>query len=81
MEVRRGIAINSLGDGFFVRGSVDGKVWTWTDDLVMDGKPMKIRATVTEESPTAHSFKLESSVYGGPMTVIEEARVGAKTTP
>jgi hypothetical protein len=55
MEVRRGIAINGLGDGFFVRGNVDGKVWTSTDDVVMDGKPMKIRATVTEESPTAHS--------------------------
>jgi hypothetical protein len=38
----------------------------------MDGKTIKIRATVTEESPTAYSFKLEAG--DGTMAVVEEGR-------
>jgi hypothetical protein len=67
-------AISSHGDNIFVRGQVEGKVWTWTDEMTVDGKPMKIRATVTEETPTSYTFKLEGSFGGGPMTVIEEGK-------
>ena len=67
-------AMSSLGDNIFVRGQVDGKVWTWLDESTVDGKPMKVRATVTEESPTSYSFKLEISFDGGPMTVLEEGK-------
>ena len=35
---------------------------------------MKIRATVTEETPTSYTFKLEGSFDGGPMTVFEEGK-------
>lgn len=66
-------AISSRGDAIAVRGQVDGKVWTWADEMTADGKTMKIRATVTEESPTAYSFKLEVG-DGGSMTVIEEGK-------
>ncbi len=66
---------SSLGDGFFVRGNVAGKVWTWNFENKMEGKVMKTRVTITEESPTAYSFKMESSVDGGPWTLIEEAKV------
>ena len=67
-------AMSSLGDNIFVRGQVDGKVWTWIDETTVEGKPMKIRATVTEETPTSYTFKLEASVDGGPMTVMEEGK-------
>jgi len=67
-------AISSHGDVIFVRGNVDGKVWTWTDDVTVEGKPMKIRATVTEETPTSYSFKLEASMDNGPMAVMEEGK-------
>jgi hypothetical protein len=75
-------SINSMGSVIYVRGEVDGKVWTWTDDVTMEGKTIKIRATVTEESPTAYSFKLEAG-DGGTMAVVEEGRAtkGKKTTP
>ena len=76
-------AINSTGSVIFVRGQVDGKVWTWNDDMTIDGKTMKIRATVTEESPTAYSFKLEAG-DGSTMAVIEEGKatkVKKTTTP
>ena len=67
-------AISSLGDNIFARGQVDGKVWTWTDEMAVDGKPMKIRATVTEQTPTSYTFKLEVSMDGGPMVLIEEGK-------
>ena len=67
-------SISSLGDAIFVRGTVDGKVWTWNDEVTIEGKPMKIRATVTEETPTSYSFKLEASMGGGPMAVMEEGK-------
>lgn len=76
-------SINSMGSVIFVHGQVDGKVWTWTDDATVEGKTVKIRATVTEESPTAYSFKLEAG-DGGSMAVVEEGRatkVKKPTTP
>jgi hypothetical protein len=66
-------AISSRGDVIFVHGQVNGKVWTWADDMMVDGKAMKLRATVTEESPTTYSFKLEVG-DGSSMAVIEEGR-------
>lgn len=75
-------SINSMGSVIFVRGQVDGKVWTWMDDVSIEGKTMKIRATVTEESPTAYSFKLEAG-DGSTMAVVEEGRAtkGKRATP
>jgi hypothetical protein len=65
-------ALSSLGDNIFVRGTVDGKVWTWADEAQMEGKPVKIRATVTEDSPTSYSFKLEVGMGEGPMMLVEQ---------
>jgi hypothetical protein len=67
-------AISSFGDAIFVRGNVDGKVWTYADEVTIEGKPMKIRAMVTEESPTSYSFKLEASFDNGPFAVMEEGK-------
>ena len=67
-------SISSMGSVISVRGQVDGKVWTWSDDVTIEGKSMKIRATVTEESPTTYTFKLEASGDGSQMAVIEEGR-------
>jgi hypothetical protein len=75
-------AHSSLGDNIFVRGQVQDKVWTWSDEATMDGKKMKIVATVTEDSPTSYLFKLEAGVDGGAMMVIEEGKAtkGGKAT-
>ena len=67
-------AATSHGDNIFVRGQVQDKVWTWSDEVTVEGKKMKIVATVIEESPTSTSFKLEASVDGGPMTLIEQGK-------
>ena len=67
--------ISSMGDGFLAHGRVAGKVWTWTAESTMNGQALKVRATMTEESPTSYTFKLEMSVGGGGWTVTEEAKV------
>ena len=76
-------SVSSMGSVIVVRGQVDGKVWTWNDEVTIDGKTVRIRATVTEESPTAYSFKLEAG-DGSTMAVVEEGRatkVKKATTP
>lgn len=66
--------ITSQGDGFLARGTVTGKVWNWTAESSMEGTPMKFRATMTEQSPTSYSFKLETAVGGGDWVVLEEGK-------
>lgn len=76
-------AASSLGDNIFVRGQVQDKTWTWSDEVTIEGKKLKIVATVIEESPTSTSFKLEAGVDGGPMTVVEQGKstkTGGKTS-
>jgi hypothetical protein len=67
-------AISSLGDNIFVRGSISGNVWTFEDTIQAEGQTMKIRATITEESPTVSAFKLEAGPADGQMMVIEEGK-------
>lgn len=66
-------AITSMGDNFFIYGQISGNVWTFEDTIEVEGKPLKIRATVTEESPTVNTFKLEAGVEGK-MMVVEEGK-------
>jgi Protein of unknown function (DUF1579) len=67
-------AISSLGESIFIRGQVQGKVWTWADEMEVEGKKMKVVATVTEETPTSYSFKLEAGADGGQMMAIEQGK-------
>jgi hypothetical protein len=67
-------AISSQGDNIFVRGNVNGKVWTFEDTMQAEGQTMNIRATITEESPTVSAFKLEVGPANGQMMVIEEGK-------
>ena len=67
-------AASSLGDNIFVRGQVQDKVWTWSDEATIEGKKMKFVATITEETATTTSFKLEVGADGGPMTVVETGK-------
>jgi hypothetical protein len=66
--------VSSQGDNFFIRGQLEGNVWTWEDTMPVDGKSMKIRATVTEESPTVTNFKLEIGPADGQMMIVEEGK-------
>lgn len=70
--------ISSVGEGFFVRGSVSGKVWTWNMETKFEEKVAKMKVTITEESPTSYGFVMEASFDGGPWAVISEAKATKK---
>jgi hypothetical protein len=67
-------SISSLGEVIFIRGQVQDKVWTWSDEIAMEGMKMKIVATVTEDTPTSYSFKLEAGANSGQMMVVEQGK-------
>jgi hypothetical protein len=55
---------NSSGSPIHATGTFDGKVWTWTGDMVMGGQPIKSHFILTETSATSYEFKLEMSQDG-----------------
>jgi hypothetical protein len=67
-------SVSSIGDNMFVRGQLKGNVWTFEDTAQIEGKTMKFRATVTEDSPTVSTFKLEAGPGDGQMMVVEEGK-------
>jgi hypothetical protein len=69
---------NSMGEAFYVTGNVAGKVWTWNADFPVEGVSMKIKATITEETPTAYAYKLETSMDGTTWLLMEEGRATKK---
>jgi hypothetical protein len=58
-------AYSSMGMAEHATGNVSGKTWTWNSDTAMGGQPMKMRGTITEQSPTQYSMKFESSTDDG----------------
>jgi hypothetical protein len=67
-------AYNSLGEAFYVTGTVTGNVWTWNADFPLEGGSMKIRVTLTEEGRAAYTYKVESSMDGATWAVMEQGR-------
>jgi hypothetical protein len=65
--------ISSLGNTLFARGTIAGSVWTWNSELVGENGPFPARMTVTEQSPTAYTLKLEG-LLDGAWIVLEESR-------
>jgi len=70
---------NSVGENVHATGTFDGKVWTWTSESPMGGKPMKGRFVVTQTSPTAYAFKFEMSEDGNTWTPVMDG-TGTKAT-
>ena len=66
---------NSMGENEKATGTVDGKVWTYTAESMMNGKMVKGRYTITETSSTGYDFKLETSEDGNTWTPMMEGKV------
>jgi hypothetical protein len=66
---------NSFGEAFYVLGQVSGQVWTWNFEMPMEGgAKAEGRVTLTEQSPTAFSFRFELSTDGTNWMLMEEGR-------
>ncbi|HSM15572.1 MAG TPA: DUF1579 family protein [Gemmatimonadales bacterium] len=66
--------LNSRGEGYYVKGGVAGAVWTWTAEMMMEGTPVKFRATMMETSPTSYDFRLEAAMGDADWAVLEEGK-------
>ncbi|MGH9368108.1 MAG: DUF1579 family protein [Thermoanaerobaculia bacterium] len=69
---------NSMGDNDHARGTVEGKTWTYLNESMMGGKPMKGRYTIMEKSPSSYTFKFESSPDGKAWSSLMEGTVTKK---
>jgi len=56
-------------------GSIVGNKRTFVLSSEVEGKPVKLRYTEVQMSPTFFTYQAEASVDGGPWTVIAEGKV------
>jgi hypothetical protein len=68
--------ISSMGETEYnTGGSIIGNKRTFAWSVDMGGKPLKLRYTEVQESPTLFTYQAEASVDGGPWAVIAEGKV------
>ncbi len=70
--------ISSLGESeYSTGGSIVGNKRTFVKDLDSDGegRPIQLRYTEMQVSPTLYTYKAEASKHDGPWTVIAEGKV------
>jgi len=67
-------AYNSMGQSEQARGSLEGNIWTWTNEMKMEGKMIRGRYTVKTTSPTAYDFKFEVAQEGGDWSTVMEGK-------
>jgi uncharacterized protein DUF1579 len=56
------------------KGTIQGNTWTYNDEGTMGGQKMKMRVTLTEESPTAYTFKMEMAGSDGKWMPLMESK-------
>jgi hypothetical protein len=66
--------IDNMGMGDLSKGEKSGKTWTFTSKSSMNGQPFHSRYTMTEVSPTAYTFKWDTSPDGSKWTNIMEGK-------
>jgi hypothetical protein len=69
---------NSMGENERATGTVAGNTWTYTNESMMGGKPIKGRFVIVEKSPTSYDFKFESSEDGTTWGTVMEGKVTKK---
>src|SRR5262245_42109792 len=68
--------ISNLGEAEYdTGGSIVGNKRTFTLSSDMGGKPLAIRYSEVQQSPTLFTYQAEASVDGGPWAVIAEGKV------
>jgi len=60
------LAIDGFGSGYFYKGTAKEKVWTYMAKMKAEGKTIKFRWTVKDESPSLITWTSELSIDDGP---------------
>lgn len=73
--------ISSLGENEYnTGGTMVGNTRTFAWTTAMDGKPVKLRYTEVQQSPTVYTYQAEAAVGGAPWTVIADGKVTKVST-
>ena len=67
-------AIDGYGTGNHFKGTMKENVWTYLADTNIEGKAVKYRWTVVDESPGLIMWKSEMSIDGGPWILAGDAK-------
>ena len=67
-------AYNSRGEAESAQGTLEGNIWTWTNEHKIGDKVMHGRYTVKTASPTAYDFKFEMASEGGDWSPVMEGK-------
>jgi hypothetical protein len=74
-------AYNSMGEAESAQGTLEGNIWTWTNEHKIGDKMMRGRYTVKTTSPTAYDFKFETAQEGGDWSTVMEGKATKATPP
>lgn len=66
--------IDNMGMSDLSKGAKDGKTWTFTSKSNMDGRAFHSRYTIVEGSPSAYTFKWDTSPDGTKWTTMMEGK-------
>lgn len=66
--------IASVGVAALITGTVTDRSWVGATEFLLNGDLVKARVTMTDESPTSWTYKMEGSLRGSPVITIQEAR-------
>ena len=66
--------VDAFGTGLAFYGTAKENVWTYIADMKVEGKAVKYRWTVVDESPGLITWKSEISIDGGPWILGGEAK-------
>jgi hypothetical protein len=72
-------AFNSMGEAEQAKGTLEGNIWTWTNEQKMQGKLMRGRFTVKTTSPTTYDFKFEMAPEAGDWSTVMEGKATKAT--
>jgi len=61
---------NTMGENVFARGAVQGDTWTWTNEGKMNGKTVRGRYVLKQDSADSATFKFEMAGEGEQMQTI-----------
>lgn len=73
-KVYKYMGFDSMGMMGSATGTVSGNTWTWTGEDKMGGKMIKSRYTMVSTSPTAYTFKWETSEDGKTWSTAAEGK-------
>lgn len=65
---------NTIGESIFSRGTVEGDTWSWENTSKMNGKPVRARFTLKQESHDSAAYKFEMATGDEPFKLVMEGK-------